>query len=663
MVPVKLGKYRLEQRLASGGMGKVWVAFDEQLQRRVAVKQTLHSNAGDTELRKRFEVEAQLIARLQHPNVVQVYDYGISDDGSSYIVMELLDGEDLATRLQRTRTMTLAAFTPLFVQAAKALAAAHREGIVHRDLKPGNLFLARHGDETAIKILDFGIAATRASPTGTVTVDQRAAGTLHYMSPEQVAGSETDQTSDLWSLAVVAYQVLTGELPFVGADAAAVQHAILEARFIAPSQHNQQLGPEVDSFFQKALARDPQARFTSAMEMATAFSRLDPESNKCTKILVVDDEPDVVTLMRKRFREQIRTGTYEFVFAGNGEEALQKLAEHPDTDIVLTDINMPGMDGLTFLSKASKISTPLKAIVISAYSDMTNIRQAMNRGAFDFLVKPLDFRDLETTIRKAATNVRELRRALRSVEENDALRMFVDNSLLERMLPALRMTHDIGSESVEGTLLCVDICGVRDFSRRSSPDELLKLLNSNFDVIVPAIHSWKGRVVRFVGDSVMAVFQDEAHRERACGAAVFIREKLHTLAASYGPQSAFAHGVSVGIDSGVLISGNIGSVSMRRLDFAVLGDVVSTALCLQQSAGRDQLLISGNLRAQLGDVVEAEKIDLALTVGDHCPEVYSIRRVADEILLRHGPQGPQLTQSTRTGPAAQAASGRVPASQ
>src|SRR3982750_1266333 len=151
------------------------------------------------------------------------------------------------------------------------------------------------------------------------------------------------------------------------------------------------------------------------------------------KILVADDEADLEMLIKQKFRQKIREQQYEFVFAVNGNDALLKIAEHPDIDIVLSDINMPEMDGLTLLSRLGESSPLIKAVIISAYGDMENIRTAMNRGAFDFLCKPVNFQDLELTMKKTIEHVSELRKTLQAIKENNILRMYVDETVLNFM--------------------------------------------------------------------------------------------------------------------------------------------------------------------------------------------------------------------------------------
>src|SRR5215472_8811025 len=152
-----------------------------------------------------------------------------------------------------------------------------------------------------------------------------------------------------------------------------------------------------------------------------------------TKILVADDETDLEILIKQKFRKQIREQHYSFIFAINGNDAINKLQENTDVDIVLSDINMPEMDGLTLISKLSGVSPLVKAIVVSAYGDMDNIRSAMNKGAYDFICKPVNFDDLELTIEKTIHHVAQMRETLRAIKENNILRMYVDETVLNFM--------------------------------------------------------------------------------------------------------------------------------------------------------------------------------------------------------------------------------------
>ncbi|SEL15927.1 Serine/threonine protein kinase [Stigmatella aurantiaca] len=592
------GRYVLERRIAGGGMGAIWLALDSQLQRHVALKLLADHRISSPDARQRFAQEAKAVARLHHPHVVQIHDYGVDGD-VPYIVMERLEGEDLEALLERRQRLTPAAVVPLLNQAARALTAAHGAGVIHRDLKPANLFLARIDGEEVLKVLDFGLALLDVDAEARLQAKELA-GTPRYMSPEQMRGQPgLDPRTDLWSLAVVLYRLLTGQFPFSADALEALRSGSVSPAVIPPSSVVPKLGVEVDDFFARALAAEPSLRFASVRDMAAAFSELvlTGQPAQAAKILVVDDEPDIELVMRMRFRKQIQEGAYEFIFAANGEVALEMLRQHPDTDAVLSDLNMPKMDGLTFLSRVGEVHPLVKVVIISAYSDMSNIRTAMNRGAFDFLVKPINFQDLKATLEKTLKHVAALRRMLRSTEENDLLRMFVHGGIVDRVISAVRVPQGGVGERVEATVAFIDLKDFTRVIREEQPEAALRRLNSNFEVIVPELTSRGGLVDKFVGDAVMAVFRGQGHLGRALDACLSVRQQLRALAFRSGDQSPYAHGVCIGVASGDLLSGSIGARALGRLDYTVLGDVVNTASRLASLAERDQILI----REELGD--------------------------------------------------------------
>ncbi len=268
-------RYRLEQELGRGGMGSVWVAYDLKLHREVAFKIMASSIAQSSVARERFEREALAVAGLRSPHIVQLYDYGI-EQGDPYMVMELLEGEDLGARLVDTgRLPPLAAIT-IVGQIAKGLNAAHRAHIVHRDLKPANIFLVRDEEEEEIvKIVDFGIAKARQQPgsSSQSTTDGALMGTPRYMSPEQVHGAKkVDHRADLWALGVIAYCCLTGRIPFNGKGLGELYNQILNDVPKPPSELVPELPEEVDVFFKRALAKEPDERFQTALQFGSEFA-------------------------------------------------------------------------------------------------------------------------------------------------------------------------------------------------------------------------------------------------------------------------------------------------------------------------------------------------------------------------------------------------------
>jgi CheY-like chemotaxis protein/tRNA A-37 threonylcarbamoyl transferase component Bud32 len=635
VVAPTIGKYHLERELGRGGMGVVWEARDPQLQRRVAIKLMHALESESTSRLAQFEREAQAVARLQTPYVVHVYDYGVTADGRPYMVMELLEGESLGQRLQRSKLMTPAALLPLLTQLARAMDCAHEAGIIHRDLKPGNIFLARHGAEITVKVLDFGIATMHGSLQVGRTEQRMFAGTPPYMSPEQVRSDDVDHRTDLWALGVVMYEALTGRMPFQGDNLPGLVMRICMETHAPPSSLVPGLSPAIDAFFARALAKKPEDRFSSARELAAAFARAAPaEAVRATKILVVDDEPDLALLIEQLFDAQVAEGRYQFFFAGDGNGALQVLREQPDIDVALTDLRMPGMGGLTLLGKLGEVAPALRAIVISAFSDMHNIRQAMNSGAFDFLIKPLDFTDLESTIEKAGREVRQLRRALQSMEENESLRMFVDPAVRERLLPLLRVSGSLAGERNEVTVALVRIQG--HHAPADDPRGAVEHLNRAFDDLMPVIDAYHGDVVRFLGDAALAVFRGERHNERAAAACIEVRDRL-----SLGQASVSAP--CIGMAAGAVVTGSVGAPSRRRFDYAVFGEPVRLAHELESMARPGQILASSDLGQVLEDVFHCEPLGRQVLGADgqrrEVIEVLSAREIAADDARTAGTMG------------------------
>lgn len=310
------------------------------------------------------------------------------------------------------------------------------------------------------------------------------------------------------------------------------------------------------------------------------------------KILVVDDEADLEMLVKQKFRKKIRENTYEFIFARNGEEALLKIHEHPDLDIILSDINMPVMDGLTLLSRLPEANSLLKAIMVSAYGDMQNIRTAMNRGAFDFVCKPVDFDDLDLTMEKTIIHVKQLQETIKAIKENNILKMYVDSNVLNFMTNKEFESSLLKNELLEATVLFIDVCGFTAITEQIPANEVVTILNGIFDTIVKEIIAQGGHVDKFMGDAVMAVFRGDFHLDRAIDVALAVKEQISTIELALEGDKIYKPQISIGINSGEMVSGNIGSASLRRLDYTVIGDAVNVAQRLQTIAKAGQIIIS-----------------------------------------------------------------------
>jgi serine/threonine-protein kinase len=265
-------RFRLNRQLGRGGMGSVWHATHLGLDTACAVKFIEGENAQLPEAQARFEREAKSAAQLRSPHVVQILDHGVWQ-GTPYIAMELLDGEDLGKRLLRMGRLPPQEVLRIVTQVCRALTKAHSMHVVHRDLKPDNIFLVRDDDREIAKVLDFGIAKASGSGfEGSTTKTGAMLGTPYYMSPEQAQGTKAvDHRSDLWSLSVIVFQALTGKLPFESEALGDLLVKIIVTPIPLPSQFVADLPPGFDQWWARAAQRDPAGRFQSAKEFADSL--------------------------------------------------------------------------------------------------------------------------------------------------------------------------------------------------------------------------------------------------------------------------------------------------------------------------------------------------------------------------------------------------------
>jgi serine/threonine protein kinase len=259
-------RYRLDRRLGRGGFGTVYSGFDTALDRAVAVKMIRDDLLTDPDVARRFQREARLAAAFVHPNVVTVYDFGMTTAARAFLVMELLEGATLRDALRQDRFSPSRALAVMRGVCA-AIDAGHRRQLLHRDLKPDNIILVRQGDGETAKVLDFGIAKTLTDARDTVSEAGRLVGTLRYMAPAQLRGEEGDSSSDVWALGVIAYEMLTGAHPFehvligAGVDATDYRRLIAQPLGDAPASWR--------AFFGRALAIDSGRRPASPAAFLT----------------------------------------------------------------------------------------------------------------------------------------------------------------------------------------------------------------------------------------------------------------------------------------------------------------------------------------------------------------------------------------------------------
>ena len=239
---------------------------------------------------------------------------------------------------------------------------------------------------------------------------------------------------------------------------------------------------------------------------------------------------------------------------------------------------------------------------------MQNIRTAMNRGAFDFVVKPVDFEDLDVTIEKTIQHVLQTRATLAAIKENNILKMYVDENVLNFMTSKEYEKSLLENETVQATVLFIDICGFTAITENVSADQVVTIINKLFDLIVKEVIAQTGHVDKFMGDAVMAVFRGKFHLDRAIDAALAAREHIKNVEGLSVNGSDFKPEVSIGINSGEMISGNIGSASLKRLDYTVIGDAVNLAQRLQSTAKAGQILITEDVYEMAKESFQCKRI-------------------------------------------------------
>lgn len=261
------GRYRVEARIASGGMSTVYRGTDLRLDRPVALKVMDSRYAGDQQFLTRFQREARAIARLKDPGLVAIFDQG-DDPARPYLVMELVDGGTLRELLAERGPMPPHAMAAVLRPVLSGLGVAHRAGLVHRDIKPENVLIAQDGE---VKLVDFGLV--RAIAEAGITSTSVILGTAAYLSPEQVEGKPTGPRSDVYATGIMAFELLTGTTPFTGDNALAVAHQRLDRDVPPPSSAIQGVPPQLDAFIARATARRPEDRFADAAEMGAALEQ------------------------------------------------------------------------------------------------------------------------------------------------------------------------------------------------------------------------------------------------------------------------------------------------------------------------------------------------------------------------------------------------------
>ena len=456
--PASIGKYQVQDVLGQGGMGVVYRAFDPAIERTVAIKVITKSALDAADLQyvlTRFRHEARAVGRLTHPRIAAIYDYG-EDDELAYIVMELVNGKSLFHHLQGEAQFGLKEVGELIRQLLGGLAYAHAQGVVHRDIKPSNILI---NDDGRLKLTDFGIARI---DTSTLTQVGEIMGSPGYMSPEQFLGTDIDARGDVYSVGVIAYELLAGRRPFIGNNAEVMRQALNE-RPANPSEFNPKISVQLDWAVHKALAKKREERFQTAKEFSEAFAngievslrqargargavtdeptqRIDPKLVQAARMLAglqqaragVPTRPGTAAAApepapaaagnlaeapgNRKARvlfvddeERIVTALrsifrphYHVFTATNGPEALEFVRKF-QPHVVVSDQRMPEMTGVELLRRVKGIAPNSVRLLLTGYSDLAAIVGSVNDGeVYRFISKPWDNQEIQNIIAEAA---------------------------------------------------------------------------------------------------------------------------------------------------------------------------------------------------------------------------------------------------------------------
>ncbi|GAB5533938.1 MAG: hypothetical protein Rubg2KO_01870 [Rubricoccaceae bacterium] len=320
------------------------------------------------------------------------------------------------------------------------------------------------------------------------------------------------------------------------------------------------------------------------------------------KILFVDDEPDLAPLIRQKFRRDVRAGTLELVFAGDGVEALECLEADEEIEVVVTDLNMPRMDGLTLLGRLAESGRRHKAVVVTAYGDMENIRTAMNRGAFDFLTKPIDLSDLEITLDQARTAVEREREASRV---RAAFGRYLSNEIAQAILSEPN-AFDLGGETREVSVLMSDLSGFSQAAAQLEPQRVVELLNVYLGAMTDVVDEYGGAIDEFIGDAVLVIFGAPIarpdHAQRAVACAIAMQRKMDEVNAELATRDLTPTRMTVAVNTGEVVVGNIGSP--KRAKYGVVGTPVNMTSRIQTLAAPGEVLISDATLQAAGETVQ-----------------------------------------------------------
>ncbi len=663
----RVGTYRLERKLGAGGMGEVWSAWDERLERRVALKQIRPRQAEDPEIRERFLREARAAARLSHPAIVQVHNL-VEADGSDWIVMELVAGQTLrqlidAAPLAPSRALLLA------FELAGGLAVAHARGIVHRDLKSENVIVTPTGH---VKILDFGLAKRMPleeqleGQDTALTVAGQLLGTPRAMSPEQVTGEDLDHRSDLFSLGILLYEMVTGVSPFLSSKTFETLQNVCLHRQTPVHELVPEVSRQLSNLIERLLEKDPGRRPQTAAEVELALKRLaralaeaptgaaaalakaavgseaetlveprgrppgvrplgvplsaDPPAGR-PPVLYVDDEDDHLELFERTFEDY-----YDIHPARSAREALRILGCR-EIHLVISDQRMPGMTGVQLLEAIQAEHSDPVRIILTSYTDVDAIIKAVNAGRiYRFITKPWDARELKIVLDRALESydlkIRN-QRLLAELEER-AVREQEIRRAFQRYVPAMVVDEllDAGSDDPflgELRIVAVLYFEIQDLARLSSgtaPTRVVAFLNRYYNAMNRIVARHDGTIK----DGKLAVFGAPVSSLNNAGNAVKAAlEMLDAVTQLNRDEAPDLLGeeirFGVGINLGEVVAGNIGSA--QKMEYTVIGEPVNVAARIHALTGAEHglILLSESVLDPARELVDVEALGAAELAG------------------------------------------------
>jgi adenylate cyclase len=331
-------------------------------------------------------------------------------------------------------------------------------------------------------------------------------------------------------------------------------------------------------------------------------------------------------MISQKFRHQIRSGEYVFTFASDGMQALEQLEQDETIHIILTDINMPRMDGLTLLARLDKLERLLKAVVVTAYGDMKNIRIAMNRGAFDFLTKPIDLNDLEITVQKARTTVEQ---QIKAAHVRETFGRYLTDEVVSILLDQPE-APELGGEKRVVTLLMSDLRGFSTFSEYLPPEKVVEVLNIYLGTMADAITAHQGTINEFIGDAIFVIFGAPIQRDDDAARAVACALEMQCAMDAVNEEMRARHlpmlEMGIGINTGEVVVGNIGAPT--RMKYGVVGSQVNLTSRIESYTVGGQILISESTLVQLGPLVQIGKEMQVSTKGFSDPiNIYEVQAI------------------------------------